>query len=290
MDRRRFLKTSLAFTSMASAGPLVLRPVFAVEQDFKFEPDKPIIPAPANPSAWPEFRQQLAAWREQKRRDLKYSAALYQREDFHWVPSSFACCLLMLCDETFYNPKTGRYTVRSFLNRARHEFGGFDSIVLWHAYPRIGFDNRNQFDFYRDAPGGLKGLRAVVNQLHSEGLRVYIDYNPWDTGTRRETKNDLDALAELVGDLDVDGIFLDTMDRGAEDFRAKLDLARKGVVLESEGALPLERVHDHHMSWAQWFANSPTPGVLRNKWFERRHMQHQIQRWNRDHTGELQTA
>src|SRR6476646_1287216 len=108
MDRRRFLKTSLAFTSMASVGPLVLPPVFAVEQDFKFEPDRPIIPAPTEPSAWPEFRHQLAAWREQKCRDLHYSAELYQREDFHWVPSSFACCFLMLCDETFYNPNTGR--------------------------------------------------------------------------------------------------------------------------------------------------------------------------------------
>ena len=61
----------------------------------------------------------------------------------------------MLCDETFYDSKTGRYTVSAFLDRERHEFGGYDSIVLWHAYPRIGLDDRNQFDFYRDMPGGL---------------------------------------------------------------------------------------------------------------------------------------
>ena len=63
-----------------------------------------------------------------------------------------------------------------------------------------------------------------------------------------------------------------------------------GVVLESEIALPLERVADHHLSWAQWFGDSEVPGVLRNKWFERRHLQHQIKRWDRDHSGELHTA
>jgi formylglycine-generating enzyme required for sulfatase activity len=196
----------------------------------------------------------------------------------------------MLCDEAFYDPKRARYTVKDFVAQARQDFGGFDSVVLWHAYPRIGFDDRNQFDFYRDTPGGLKGLRAVVRQLHREGLRAYIDYNPWDTGTRREGKDDLDALAQMVAGLEADGIFLDTMSRGAAEFRSKLDAVRPGVVLEGEDALPLGRVYDHHMSWAQGFTDSSAPGVLRNKWFERRHMQHEIHRWNRDHTAELHTA
>ena len=61
-------------------------------------------------------------------------------------------------------------------------------------------------------------------------------------------------------------------------------------MLEGEGALPLANVHDYLMSWAQWFPDSYVPGVLRNKWFERRHMQHQINRWDRDHTSELHRA
>jgi len=69
-----------------------------------------------------------------------------------------------------------------------------------------------------------------------------------------------------------------------------LDSIRPGIVLESEGAPPLVNITDHHMSWAQWFPDSFTPGILRNKWLERRHMQHQIRRWDRDHTGELHSA
>lgn len=163
-------------------------------------------------------------------------------------------------------------------------------MVLWHAYPRIGVDERNQFDFYRDLPGGLPGLGGAVRRFHRRGVKVYLDYNPWDTGTRREGRPDLDVLVEFVRVLEADGLFLDTMNKGAADFRAKLDAARPGVILEGEGAVPLDNLHDHHASWAQWFGDSPTPGVLRLKWLERRHMQHQIRRWDLDHTSELHSA
>jgi formylglycine-generating enzyme required for sulfatase activity len=196
----------------------------------------------------------------------------------------------MLCDEAFYNPSDGSYRIEAFLSDGIRQVGGYDSIVLWHAYPRIGLDDRNQFDFYRDMPGGLRGLRTVADVCHKRGVRVFVDYNPWDRGTRPEGISDLDALASLVAAIDADGIFLDTMKHGASAFRATLDHARAGVVLESEGALPLENIAGHHMSWAQWFPESWVPGVLRNKWFERRHMQHQIRRWDRDHSSELHAA
>ncbi len=290
MNRREFLKqaataagATMAFRDSPTHGA-TSRPAL------EFEPGKNLIPAPRDPSQWADFRRALQEWRPTQRATLSYSDALYRRPDFAWVTGNFSCCFVMLCDELFYDPAQGRYTVDRFLEEGRREFGGYDSVVLWHAYPRIGLDDRNQFDFYRDMPGGLKGLRAAVDDLHRQAVRVFLDYNPWDTGTRREGQPDLDALCHLVAQLDADGIFLDTMDRGAAEFRAKLDAVRPGVILESEGALPLERVHDHHASWAQQFEDSTVPGILRNKWFERRHLQHQIRRWATDHTGELHSA
>ena len=255
-----------------------------------FDPSADIIQAPADPALWPEFREQLAAWRTAKRAELNYDDSLYKLPEFAWASSSYACFFLMMYDEAFYDAKTGRYTVDAILDDGEREFGGYDSVVLWHAYPRIGVDQRNQFDFYRDMPGGMAGVREVVNAFHGRGLKVYINYNPWDRWTRRETQSDVDMLAETVRELGVDGIFLDTMERGGENFRGKLDAVRPGVVLEGENTPPMERLTDHHASWAQWFDDSEAPGVLRHKWFERRHMQHQTQRWNSDHTAELHTA
>jgi formylglycine-generating enzyme required for sulfatase activity len=286
---RRSIVTCLAVNVLLAVSRTCLLAAEA-PAGFTFDPAQNIIQAPKNPGEWPKFREALAAWRQETRTRLKFSAILYERPDFAWSAANYSCCFLMTCDETFYDWKAGRYTVDAFLNHGMQEFGGYDSVVLWHAYPRIGLDERNQFDFYRDLPGGLSGLRAVVERFHGRGVRVYIDYNPWDTGTRRGGKRDLDALVELVQVIAVDGIFLDTMSQGAAEFRSKLDAARHGVIIEGEGAVPLESLHDHHASWAQWFNDSDTPGVLRHKWLEPRHMQHQIKRWDLDHSGELQTA
>ena len=288
MNRRQFVKGTLL---AALALGLDRRSSGAIgSPGFQLEPERNLIPAPSNPAQWPEFHRQLVQWREAKRRAVNYSDALYRRPDFTWVQKDFCCGFLMLCDENLYDARAGRYTVKKFLEQEQRGFGGYDSVVLWHAYPRIGLDDRNQFDFYRDMPGGLPGLRAAVEELHRAEVKAFLDYNPWDTGTRREEKSDLDALCDMVRALNADGIFLDTMDRGAEAFRAKLDAVRPGVVLEGEAALPIERVHDHHLSWAQGFGDSAVPGVLRNKWFEHRHLQHQIKRWDFDHTSELHTA
>lgn len=249
-----------------------------------------LIPAPSDPAQWADWRASLASWREDAKARLRYDDRLYRRPDFSWITSCFSCCFLMLCDETFYNHKRGRYTAEAFLEHGVKEFGGYDSIVLWHAYPRIGFDNRNQFDFYRDMPGGLPGLRDLCQTLRKRGVKVFVEYCPWDVGTRREPRSDLDTLLEQARQLPLDGFFLDTMTNGAAEFRARLDAARPGVVLEPEIMTPLDRVADHHMSWAQWIGDSEAPGVLRNKWMERRHMLHQIRRWDRDHSDELHMA
>ncbi len=251
---------------------------------------KPVVAAPGEAGEWEAWREALGRERERERQRLGYTGDSYRRPEFGWVPSCYSCCFAMMCDERFYDQVAGRYTVDSCLDEGLREFGGYDAVVLWHAYPRIGFDDRNQFDFYRDMPGGLPGLRELSRAMHRRDVRVFIDYNPWDTGTRREGRSDADVLAEFVGAIEADGIFLDTLNEGMRELRSRLDAVRPGVVLESEGTLPVARLVDHHMSWAQWFQDSEVPGVLWNKWLERRHMMHQIQRWNLDHTGELQMA
>lgn len=252
----------------------------------------PLIKAPEDPAEWDAWRENLKAWRDEARAAIAYDDTLYLRPDLQWTASSYVSCFLMMNDELFWDHQRGEFDVERFVQRGIDEFGGYDSLVLWHAYPRIGIDQRNQFDFYRDMPGGLDGVKRLVERFHALGIETFIDYNPWDTGTNREPMSDLDALIVFLQTTGADGIYLDTMSSGSSEFRAKMDAVRPGLALEGEGKLPVENIHDHHMSWCEWCSqrDSIAPGVLRDKWFERRHMMHQNNRWETDHTGQMHIA
>lgn len=219
-----------------------------------------------------------------------YDPGIYERPDLAWASDAFVCHFTFMYDQSLYDARAGRYRLDRFLEEAQREFGGYDALVLWHAYPRIGVDDRNQFDFYRDVPGGLAGLRRVVERLHQHGVKVFIDYNPWDTGTRREDVPDEQAIARMVKALDADGVFLDTMTAASPALREAVDLAKPGVVFEPEGSPPIDQVELCSASWAQGLPELPEPGLLRLRWIEPRHMQHQINRWAASHQRELEAA
>jgi sulfatase modifying factor 1 len=237
-----------------------------------------IIAAPDSPDDWPAWRDELARWRDEAR-SRGYDGSAYDR--LTWTQSCFSVALVWLWDELLYDHEAERFTPERLLADAE-SFGGWDGIVLWHAYPAIGIDERNQFDWYRDVPG----IRELVASLQERGLRVFVDYNPWDVGTRRESVGDAEAVAEIVESLGADGVFLDTMKEAMPELRAALP----DVAFEGESTLPLERIQDHHLSWAQWFADSPVPGAIRARVFEQRHMLHHTRRWNRSHAEELRSA
>jgi formylglycine-generating enzyme len=273
--------------------PLVPRPIdlpTAVPLDPGAELDgldgAKIFAAPDDPADWPAWREALTRWRAEAAMRIEYDDSAYCTPELAWTRGCFSVALVWLWDELLYDFESGRFTPERFCAESEREFGGFDGVVLWHAYPVIGIDERNQFDFYRDVPG----IAELVAELQSRGMRVFVNYNPWDVGTRREPVADDVAIADLVRDLGADGVFLDTMKEAQQGLRAALDRVRPGIALEGESTLPLARVCDHQLSWAQWFSDSAVPGVLRARWFEQRHMLHHTRRWNRDHLEELHNA
>ncbi|WP_448004011.1 SUMF1/EgtB/PvdO family nonheme iron enzyme [Agromyces bauzanensis] len=239
----------------------------------------------ADPADRPAWRRRLSEWRADARRRHRYTGAAYERAGAEWAAGCATVAQVWLWDELLYSFDGRRFTPERFLADAEDRFARLDAIVLWHAYPVIGIDDRNQWDYYRDVPG----VDRLVRDLHDAGLRVFVDYNPWDVGTRR-VGDDMEELASVVRDLSADGVFLDTLKKAEPALVARLEEARPGVVLEGESKLPVERIEDHASSWAQFFADSPVPGVLRAHWYERRHMQHHVRRWHRDHSEELQSA
>ncbi|WP_159622115.1 SUMF1/EgtB/PvdO family nonheme iron enzyme [Ruania rhizosphaerae] len=241
---------------------------------------------PPDQATLEQWRQQLHAWREGAL--ARYGTPTrYDAPEAQWANRCFTVAQTWLWDELFFDFDAQAFTPEKFLADAQQRFGGLDGVVLWHAYPIIGIDERNQWDFY-DVPG----LAEAAEALHEHGVVVFVDYNPWDTGTRRAESgaSDVSMLATVVRHLNADGVFLDTLKKADPEFVAAMEAARPGIGLEGESKLVTERVTDHALSWAQWFADSEIPGVLRARWFERRHMQHHIRRWNRDHAAELRSA
>jgi hypothetical protein len=246
--------------------------------------DAKIIAAPDDPRDWSDWRRGLQRWRDEARSRIRYSGARYERADLAWTQRCFSIGLLWLWDEQLYDYSRQTFMVDRLLD-ADASLGGYDAVVLWHTYPLIGIDERDQFDFYKLVPE----LSAVVRAFHDRGVRVFMEYHAWERGARVE-RDDAAELATLVVDTGIDGVFLDSLREAPAGMRAKLDATGRPVALEGESNIPLARIADHEMSWAQWQADSRTPGVLRAKWFEPRHMLHQTRRWDRDRTAQLRTA
>ena len=109
---------------------------------------------------------------------------LYQREDLQWIKSAYIISLMFAWDHSFYNQQENRYMIREYMDKGLSLFGEYDVIGIWPTWPRLGVDERNQWDLYRDMPGGLPALREVSDVMHARGVRFFIAYNPWDNSTR----------------------------------------------------------------------------------------------------------
>lgn len=271
--------------------PLVPRPIdapmavpLAPDADLTGLDQAKIFLAPEDPAQWDAWRAALERWREEARGRYPDHTARYTGPG-EWSAGCYVVAQVWLWDELLYDFDAREFTPEKLLADAQDRFGGFDGVVLWHAYPVIGIDERNQWDHYREVPG----LRALVDALHAAGVRVFCDFNPWDTGTRRGG-SDAAELAAIITDFDFDGVFLDTLKQADATLIDPLFAAKPGLALETESKLALNDLGTHTLSWAQWYADSAVPGVLKTHFYEPRHLQHHIRRWNRDHHEELQSA
>lgn len=245
-----------------------------------------IIAPPGTPGDYDAWLAGLRQAQKDASRDLRLDSAPISRPDVAWARTCWSCAKWMTWDRRFQNPKTGRLDAKAFLDDGMRRFGGYDAVVLWQAYPRIGFDERNQFDFYREVPG----IVEAVAELHEARVRVFLAYNPWDVGTRREPKPDGEALREIADWMHADGVFLDTLRQGDSKLNEALIQGERPLALESELDLPPTALAEHALSWMQWPDPPDLLGVLRNHWLSPGHMQHVIRRWHASHRHELHLA
>ena len=239
---------------------------------------------PAALSEREEWRASLHAWKAESAQRINYDDSIYRNSKIGF-DKSLNMALIWLWDELLFDFETQEFTPEKLLKDCE-KFGGLDGLILWHAYPVIGVDSRNQFDFYNE----VDGLAELISSIQKAGVRVYLNYNPWDRWTKRPISPDQDELAKLVHDFNFDGVFLDTMKSADPSFMEPILKVKPDVIVAGESRIQQERICDHAMSWAQWFGDSEVPGVIRAKWFEPRHMLHQTRRWNQSHIEELHIA
>jgi len=236
------------------------------------------------------MREYRASIRKDEATAPPLDLALYDDSANAWMQDAWTCHFTFLYDHSFYNPEAGAWRFEQFLDDGEREFGGYDIVLLWQAYPRLGFDDRNQFDFYRDLPGGLEGIASIVDRAHARGVKMFTNYNPWDIGTRRDERSDEELLIELLTATGMDGVFLDTLDVVPGDLRRRLDAVRPGIALCPEIHPPIAQLGQCTASWAQWLDDAHPPGLLHLKWIEPRHMQYQIHRWDTSRRDEIRSA
>ena len=160
----------------------------------------------------------------------------YDRPDIAWYRDQWLQHFTFLYGSEVFDHARGQLDIDHLLDDGRR-FGGYDGILLWPGYPRLGVDARSQWDFYDDLPGGRAGLRQCAELARRRGTRVFIPYLPWDAPP--ESRHGMPAvaaseLARAVAEIGADGVFLDTMDSVLVQFRQAIDQVRSGVVFCSE--------------------------------------------------------
>lgn len=162
-----------------------------------------------------------------------FDETLFNRKDLAWIKESYIIILQMAWDREFFDRTTGRYTFADELKRWNELFGNADVFGIWPTWPRLGLDQRNQWDLYGDLPGGTAQLRNFVKLARISGTKFFIAYNPWDNSTRQQ--DHYKGMAQLISETESDGVVLDTRGSSSYDLQRAADSVRKGVVMYSEG-------------------------------------------------------
>ncbi|HMA54496.1 MAG TPA: hypothetical protein VKT17_08530, partial [Acidobacteriota bacterium] len=217
-----------------------LEPGGSVEYALTFE---------AHPGDWRRGLEIM--FRERFLYDLeRFDDALFKRDDLAWVRRAYLMVLQFAWDRAYYDREAGRYAFDRTLTAWDKLLGPIDIFTIWPTWPRLGLDARNQWDMYRDLPGGLDELRRQVDLSHRLGKKYFISYNPWDESTRHE--DHIAGMEAMLRTLDADGVVLDTRGESSREFQAAADRVKPGIILYSEGmAVPRDmpgivsgRVHD----------------------------------------------
>ena len=269
--------TGLVFADEWKASHGLISPTGVMNLPAVPQPEDTFFPGPSSPADTDGWLSGLKAWRADRLTRLRYDGSQYARPELEWTQHVFSQVQVLIWDRSFYDPQKQEYTVDKFLSGVESRLGPIDAVLIWHVYPNIGVDDRNQFDLLRDLPGGVPGLRKMVQQFHDRNIKVFFPTLAWDTGTREEGPPAWMALSQLLKEIGADGINFDTLESVPAQFRRASDAIGHPLALEPQFDERDQSLEWSNIAWNDWVAweGQPypfVPMVSRSKWLEPRHM------------------
>ncbi len=244
---------------------------------------------PCNPLSHYDWLADISHWRAERRIRIGYDPSRYELPALKWTQSSFIQPQMMVHDRYFYDPVAAKYTVDKYLDDLDQRYGGIDAVLVWATYPNMGIDDRNQLDMVKSMPGGVEGVRKMVADFHRRGVKVLFPMMMWDQGTRELGASWPDSIAQLMQEIDADGVNGDTQDGVPLAFTLAAEKLGHPLAFEPEGGPHDEEIAWNVLTWGQYnFQFVPT--VDRYRWLEPRHQVNIQGRWVRDKTDDLQFA
>ena len=246
-------------------------------------------PAPCREKSHQDWLTDVRHWREERRIRTGYDDARYTNPALAWAQSSFIQPQMMVQDRYLYDPAQHKYTVDRYLDDLEKRYGGIDSVLVWPTYPNMGIDDRNQQDMVRSMPGGVEGVKGMVADFHRRGVRVMFPMMMWDQGTREPGAPWPDAIAQLMKELNADGINGDTQDGVPLAFSLAAEKIGHPLAFEPELSMDDEALAWDVLHWGE-YKYQFVPTLDKYRWLEPRHQVHIQGRWDRDKTNALQFA
>ncbi|MEI7626887.1 MAG: SUMF1/EgtB/PvdO family nonheme iron enzyme [Bacteroidota bacterium] len=162
-----------------------------------------------------------------------FDNSMFERKDLQWVRHAYVSTILMNWSSEYYNYLDEKFHLDDYIDKGKRLYGGDDFIAIWPTWPTLGLDQRNQFDLFRDLPGGLSKIKSMANQFRSKGTKLFVCYNPWDESTRGE--NHFEGITSLIAGTSADGVVLDTKGESSKELQRAADKVKLGVIMYSEG-------------------------------------------------------
>ena len=154
-------------------------------------------------------------WKENIR--SRYDLRKYIRPKNRWIKKNYLQHFTFAYGKEAFEYKKTKFKIKKIIKEGK-EFGGYDSIIFWHQYPRLGLDKSNQWELYRYLPESYKSIKKIVKECHLNNVKFFIPFKPWDVRSNESLDKHAKFLENFIIETNIDGFFLDTMSSLPESF------------------------------------------------------------------------